>query len=209
MQGAPNPGPGPNPPGPSGCRHRRSRPPLLAAPFFPQDPSFRPPDPVGGGILSPLLRDPGGERRVVVARTESSFASYSPAESDSFLSRMGRGRGAACAPGGGNSFPGGRGAATRRSACPFFSSSPGLLLGATGGWRRAPPRGGGDRRPPHHSARPAPLQAPGQREWKSDSDARVPPPPPPPPRPWVGSRETCWRETRGDSHPPAALPGLP
>ena len=170
---------------------------------YPPPPPAAPPPPR-------LLRDPGGEGRVAVARTESSFASYSPAKSASFLSRMGRGRGAACARGGGNSFPGELGAATRRSACPFFSSSPGLLLGAAGGRRgggrmaaRSAPQWGD--RPPH--ARPAPRRAPGLLEWKSGDGARVPPPPPP--RPWVGSRETCWRETRGDSHPPAALPRLP
>ena len=212
----------PSPLGLPGRRHRLWGPPFLTTPSFSQDLSSPAHQIRLWGILSltaprgpppappRLLRDPGGEGRVAVARTESSFASYSPAKSASFLSRMGRGRGAACARGGGNSFPGELGAATRRSACPFFSSSPGLLLGAAGGRRgggrmaaRSAPQWGD--RPPH--ARPAPRRAPGLLEWKSGDGARVPPPPPP--RPWVGSRETCWRETRGDSHPPAALPRLP
>lgn len=202
------------------CRPIWRPPPPLGAPvphhsLFSQDPSSPAHQIRLGGILLPSFAPPRAFSGIRAGKggwrwLELSLPCLLLSGKIRFFSEQ-DGAGAACARGGGN-LPGERGAATRRSACPFFSSSPGLPWsgrrgrGERGGWRRAPPRSGGPSPPaiplPGHPAG-RPGCASGNRETARGSRRRRRRRA----RGWAAG--DCWRETRGDSHPPAALPRLP
>lgn len=182
--------------GPS--RRRRSRPREWPPISFPRGPSSA--HQIRWGDSSPLssgIRAAGGGWNGVF------LCLLLPGSIRGFSEQDGAGAGAGgrVRPGGGNSFPCGCGTGTGSSALPFLALPRGSFS----------PRGrGAVARSTSRRGKCGPRPAPWRRRWSAQ----------PGPgsrrrhrhrhrhRPWVGSGRRR-RGTRGDSHPPAALPGLP